>query len=307
MGSNDQSLPAHRLTDIALLPDESRTTCGETLYTEFCPEGLQQQQHAEPASTSNAVYMSGYFDDSSALQQAQAWCPGLWAVAYSPVTTPSTELYVLMQETFLIARGLKEAATLEIGSSTALAPISASMSPGTECPCIVCLGLGIGSPDRPTNVDRALFCRIRECSYSHRWPLNSPLDHRWAVEKVSPYSKHHVRRHFARLINANTFNYHSCIGRGEMEHFFCPQANCAFTTKRWSDLEPHTVTKHCTNKRRFPCSMLECKYHGEGKGFIRRDKLQSHFQTVHEGKTRPGKANCVIKPKVTAKTRGPSA
>jgi len=94
------------------------------------------------------------------------------------------------------------------------------------------------------------------------------------------------------------------IAEHERSHFRvdgqypCKEEHCKLTTKRWSDLKRHSSSKHCTSlKKPFPCPVLWCKYSGDN-GFARKDKLSSHFKTVHGGMSVPGKANRSIKPKV---------
>ena len=83
-----------------------------------------------------------------------------------------------------------------------------------------------------------------------------------------------------------------------LERYWCLEQHCHFNTKRQADLARHYRTKHCENPPNFPCQVLGCKYGGEN-GFVRKDKLKSHYKNVHEGKL-PGKAFQAIEPKPRA-------
>lgn len=83
---------------------------------------------------------------------------------------------------------------------------------------------------------------------------------------------------------------------GKPGDYKCPEANCKFITKRFGDLKRHCSSKHCIKPKKLNCPVLSCKYHQDG--FTRKDKLNSHYQKVHEGKSQPGKPNQAIKPKV---------
>jgi len=70
------------------------------------------------------------------------------------------------------------------------------------------------------------------------------------------------------------------------EHYMCNcSSDCKRSFKRWEDLVRHTSNKHCLNPKRFPCPEIGCKYSGEN-GFVRKDKLKSHYKNAHEGKPR---------------------
>lgn len=83
---------------------------------------------------------------------------------------------------------------------------------------------------------------------------------------------------------------------GKPGDYRCREANCKFITKRFRDLKRHCSSKHCIKPRILKCPVLSCKYHQDG--FSRKDKLNSHYQKVHGGKSQPGKPNQAIKPKV---------
>ena len=83
---------------------------------------------------------------------------------------------------------------------------------------------------------------------------------------------------------------------GKPGDYRCREANCKFITKRFGDLKRHCSSKHCIKPRNLKCPVLSCRYHQDG--FARKDKLDSHYQKVHGGKSQPGKPNQAIKPKV---------
>ena len=78
--------------------------------------------------------------------------------------------------------------------------------------------------------------------------------------------------------------------------YTCLEQDCPTVTKQFSELKRH-YKKHCTSpdKKQFPCPVLWCKYSGTN-GFLRKDKLQSHYRNIHEGKPGPVKGGRVIKP-----------
>ena len=76
----------------------------------------------------------------------------------------------------------------------------------------------------------------------------------------------------------------------------CVEANCKFITKRFGDLKRHCSSKHCIKPKKLKCPVLSCRYHQDG--FARKDKLDSHYQKAHGGKSQPGKPNQAIKPKI---------
>jgi hypothetical protein len=211
----------------------------------------------------------------------------------------------LPQEALLNNNGLNETSPLKDNSIDARVSVPTSVSPSPACTCLVCLGLGTESPNHFATAELTHLCRFAGCGwFPYHYFKSAPY---WDAnpKRKSDEFKHHERRHCAKLRDSYMYgkkiNRAGPIRHGEMDYFFCAHPNCTFTTRRWSDLERHTASKHCTAPKPFPCSALDCKYHGEGKGFSRKDKLQSHFQTVHEGKARPGKANRVIKPKASGK------
>ena len=138
---------------------------------------------------------------------------------------------------------------------------SSSTSPSEECTCIVCLAIGTLAVER----DVLHNCRVASCN--------------WTIL----YWRRHVHEQ-------------SHYQQGPTTPFSCLVENCRFSSKRWADLYRHTSAKHCLNPARFACSVIGCKYNGEGNGFTRKDKLISHYKNMHKGQKVPGQAVRAIKP-----------
>lgn len=136
-----------------------------------------------------------------------------------------------------------------------------SKSPGSDgnCACIFCMKIGVQGI--LCWCRGSLQCRVVGCT----------------ADTVFPYYTDfidHEKAHFE-----NNGKYH------------CREARCTSSFNRWVDLLRHTKTKHCLNSPRFYCSEIDCQYHS-GKGFTRKDKLQSHEKNMHQGRpkfTRPAK------------------
>ena len=90
--------------------------------------------------------------------------------------------------------------------------------------------------------------------------------------------------------------YHETSHYGKYGKFTCLEQKCQVSTRLFSDLRRHYKT-HCTSpdKEIFSCPVSWCKYSGNN-GFVRKDKLKSHYRNIHEGKPGPLKAGRVIKP-----------
>ena len=86
--------------------------------------------------------------------------------------------------------------------------------------------------------------------------------------------------------------------------YTCLEQGCQAVTTEFYELKRH-YKKHCTSpdKEQFPCPVLWCKYSGNN-GFLRKDKLKSHYRNIHEGKPGPLKAGRVIKPRVSSVGNG---
>ncbi|KAI4114592.1 MAG: hypothetical protein LQ345_004655 [Seirophora villosa] len=77
----------------------------------------------------------------------------------------------------------------------------------------------------------------------------------------------------------------------------CDAPDCTHACKRFADLERHMSTSHCLDPQKFPCSFPGCERGGEN-GFPRKDKLKSHFESVHRGVGIPPKQPRALAPKV---------
>ena len=139
---------------------------------------------------------------------------------------------------------------------------SSTASPSKQCACIVCLEIGfcysnIGQP----------HCRFARCAWTTK---NNSW---WEARGLA-----HERTHYQRgPINSQT--PFSCLGE-----------NCRYRSKRWSDLRRHTTAKHCNDPAKFACSVIGCKYNGDGNGFTRKDKLTDHYKNMHQGQRPRGQA-----------------
>lgn len=151
--------------------------------------------------------------------------------------------------------------------SDALSPGQASSSNNSKnCACIVCLGIGC-----PRSLDNNPdYCRFEGCDYIRKYYFQ--------------YMPWHEKSHYKqdRKINGSPF--------------YCPVKNCRFSTKRWTDLYRHTTATHCNNPAKFECSVIGCKYHGEGNGFTRKDKLTDHCRKMHQGQMVPRQVVRALKP-----------
>jgi len=139
--------------------------------------------------------------------------------------------------------------------------ISESMQPSAtsskgQCECLSCLHLG---QDTASSSD-----------YFHRDRTACRVPGFAGCVTSSPVRTHreHERDHFLHD-----------------EHYMCNSSGCKRSFTRWEDLVRHSLNKHCLNPERFPCLEIGCKYSGEN-GFVRKDKLKSHYKNAHEGKPR---------------------
>ena len=121
------------------------------------------------------------------------------------------------------------------------------------------------------------------------------------------YHQHMTRdelQYYCRYPGCQERIYYCLITNHERSHFLkkdqypCGEEHCNFTTKRWSDFKRHSSSRHCTSPSKpFSCPIPWCKYSGDN-GFARKDKLSSHYKTLHAGTTVPGTAARAIKPKI---------
>lgn len=156
--------------------------------------------------------------------------------------------------------------------SDALSSDQASSSNNSKnCACIVCLGIGCS---RLWDND-LVRCRIEDCNYIRNYYIR-----KYSIQDTLSHEKSHYKQD--RKIDESPF--------------YCPVKHCRFSTKRWMDLYRHTTAKHCNNPAKFECSVIGCKYHGEGNGFTRKDKLTDHCRKMHRGQTVPRQVVRTLKP-----------
>ena len=148
------------------------------------------------------------------------------------------------------------------GSSQA----SSSINLSGKCACIVCLAIGVYDPSNygPEH------CYFVGCNWKSFWPNDKTA---------------HAKTH-----------YRQGQGSEKSQPFHCPVEDCRYSAKRWSDLTRHTTATHCKNPAMFECSVIGCKYHGEGNGFTRRDKLTAHCRSMHSGQRVPGQVSRALQP-----------
>ena len=154
---------------------------------------------------------------------------------------------------------------------------SLSINPSEKCACIVCLSVGIYD---------LIKCGPEHCHFvSCNWTLGDRIRQGLGSFRIRKYRAAHARSHYQR-------------GEGpkESQPFHCSVENCHYSVKRWSDLQRHTTTTHCKNPAMFECSVIGCKYHGEGNGFTRKDKLTAHYRSMHNGQRVPGQVSRTLQP-----------
>ena len=133
-----------------------------------------------------------------------------------------------------------------------------------KCECISCLGIWKSQdPSYGNNGEAYYSCRLLGCLQIR--PIPQPGDS-WFRASALAGLRSHEKAHF-----------------GKYGHFKCLSDHCTFVTKRWSDLKRHSTVMHCKNAKKFPCPVPYCKFAGDNNGFLRKDKLTSHFKKVHEG------------------------
>ena len=126
-----------------------------------------------------------------------------------------------------------------------------------KCSCLPCLGIGIYGKWPLRRDMKALLCRVPGCSYT--------LDN-----NILFYYPN-----CSRMIAHERGHY------GDEGHYRCAEEGCRATMKRWHDFTRHYTVHHCKVAKRYPCSVSDCKYAGEN-GFLRRDKLMSHYRNKHQ-------------------------
>ena len=190
-----------------------------------------------------------------------------------------------------------------------LAHYQASTSAFKEnCSCIVCLSVGSSEAEKYS-------CRFQACSHVEesveKRTIHESLTHqcveKWRLTKLpcrasdcdvvlavyfdegAKMRVSHERGHYLAQHTGITHNH------SEKDYYLCPVKDCDYRSLRWSDLTRHITAKHCIAPKRFPCPAIGCKYSGEN-GFARKDKLKSHYQSMHAGKALPGQSLQAIRP-----------
>ena len=68
----------------------------------------------------------------------------------------------------------------------------------------------------------------------------------------------------------------------DTNYYKCPEDQCRSKYKDFKGMLRHYQAKHCAKPPRYPCNVFNCKYSADN-GFLRKDKLKSHYQKVHAG------------------------
>lgn len=144
--------------------------------------------------------------------------------------------------------------------------------------------------DLTNDSSRQKDCTCIICCEIAKWGYDPPLtEGKWKCR--FPSCQTTVSAYISLLYDHEKSHY------GRPGKYTCPEQDCPLVIDSFGDLGRHVKTKHCTNpdKERYPCPVLWCKYSGSN-GFVRKDKLKSHYRNIHEGKCAPAKAGRVIKP-----------
>ena len=167
------------------------------------------------------------------------------------------------------------------GSSQA----SSSTNLSEKCACIVCLAIGVYDPDN-YSPER---CHFVSCNWTPSYLSYADRGIKWAKRSVRKDRAAHARSHYQR-------------GEGpeESQPFHCPIEDCHYSAKRWPDLRRHSTATHCKNPAMFECSVIGCRYHGQGNGFTRKDKLTAHCRSMHNGQRVPGQVVRTLQPAPTS-------
>ncbi|KAK3168249.1 hypothetical protein OEA41_004695 [Lepraria neglecta] len=152
------------------------------------------------------------------------------------------------------------------------------LAPAKGCVCLGCLYWPTyrKTPELSRSVN--VSCRIPDCSWTyHIKDLTLPECYlKWYVVR-------HEEKHF----------FERTPGR---DAFTCKHEHCIYTTKRSSDIKRHYAAKHCKNAKKFPCTVIGCKFSGDN-GFPRKDKMRDHLKAGHRNMFTPGKPVQNIKSK----------
>ena len=160
---------------------------------------------------------------------------------------------------------------------------SSSTNLSKNCACIVCLAIGVydASNYGPEH------CHFVSCNWTSRY------ERTWFEPSNSTEGKQ--RKGKDRATHART-HYQQGEGPKYSQPFHCPVKDCHYSTERWTDLRRHTTATHCKSPAMFECSVIGCRFHGEGKGFARKDKLTAHYRSMHNGQRIPGRVVPTLQP-----------
>jgi len=137
-----------------------------------------------------------------------------------------------------------------------------------KCTCPVCL-----QESRPG------FVRIG--IRSHRMLCRMALDC-WRDTHRHSGDEDDLESRLSRLPVTNSLLQHEAAHFKHQRNYKCAETDCGHLTKQWRDLKRHYRAKHCTQTPDFPCDVLGCKFGGKN-GFHRKDKLASHYKSMHQG------------------------
>jgi len=161
-----------------------------------------------------------------------------------------------------------------------------SCSPDHNCTCISCLHLASHPIDttRLSDGQVSVICKLPGCNHVEGRVRTSLLYANSGTTILDGYYE-------------DFFHYRNDIDmiNHERNHFKragiyrCLEPGCGKTTKKFADLKRHYRVAHCTNAIKYPCPTLGCKYSGNN-GFLREDKLKSHYRNVHKEKAAPSKS-----------------
>ena len=190
----------------------------------------------------------------------------------------------------------------EIGASGCMRPASAAVlkTNGLETIAMGDRGAVCTIPsDQESSPSLASAPEVLEASESSCSCIGCLKIHNYGSPSVK-YGSHENECRFPGCVISKTDMTELCSH--EMSHYEtlgnykCLEQDCRIVTRFFSELRRH-YKKHCTSpdKEIFSCPVLSCKYSGNN-GFLRKDKLKSHYRNIHEGKPGPVKASRVIKP-----------
>ena len=151
------------------------------------------------------------------------------------------------------------------------------LAPAKDCVCLGCMCWLTNENFPRLSRSVKVSCRIPHCSWFH-------IEHRtWTKYFLKKIIVEHEEEHF----------FERTPGR---DAFTCKHEHCIYTTKRFSDIKRHYAAKHCKNAKKFPCTVIGCKFSGDN-GFSRKDKMRDHLKAGHRSMFTPGKPVQTIKSK----------